>query len=470
MRRSYEESDKRSRTRHARRNDGNHQRYSSTSNHSQQGSTGNPSPSHHFRTNSNNQSPRTRHARQKKRKSSDTLSFDDDTAQSRIKCVRFLVNHSEAMIDDDPDLYKKTISTLLNPLIKNSKKDTSESCPRNKKLTEEKEDRDDRKIRSGSGVTCNGGGNDNHAEKRGVARAVKPGSGLSPLVSAGHTHACNGGLHPATVIDLVSDCESDSSDDGRFLAVDTNLFSKEEFNRLIQSCVQDAGRLKFTQQSLVCLMQTSAKINNSGRKTSDPSLVEFVLGIQRNGYGQIYLVQGLQRALHFTIPTSDFKKIVERPYPPMDSDSGQPGARKVDHIMIPNSQNYVSSDKKTIVYNASISTNSSSIPPEQKAIRACTNLVIGMFKDGLSEAFSYLERKRSGFSKNSYSNADELVDGSCAISMASIVESTNHSQSSSKSNQSTSSKRRSRKKKKNDQSSFHRHAQAQPFTFSAISF
>ena len=57
-------------------------------------------------------------------------------------------------------------------------------------------------------MTCNGFGNDNHAERCGVARAVKPGSGLSPFVSAGNTHACNSGLHQGVVIDLENDGNS----------------------------------------------------------------------------------------------------------------------------------------------------------------------------------------------------------------------------------------------------------------------
>lgn len=192
-------------------------------------------------------------------------------------------------------------------------------------------------------------------------------------------------------------------------------------------------------------MQSHSKINSNWRKKSDPSLVEFVLGIERNGHGQIYLVHGLQKALHFSVPTSNFKRIIERPYP-SDRESN---VRQIPHLLLRRSSNYVSTDKRTVVYNAipDIMRNKKNLPQHQKAIIACTKLVIGMFEDGLSESFSILERKRSGVSKNSYSNADELVDGSCVISMASILESCEGSQSS-KSHLSKSSKRRFRKKKK----------------------
>ena len=162
---------------------------------------------------------------------------------------------------------------------------------------------------------------------------------------------------------------------------------------MIQSLIQSAGKLKFTNQSLVCLMQSDTKINNKQRKSSNPSAVDFVIGIERNGYGQIYLLQGLQKSLHFTVPTSDFQRIVDRPYPSLQTSSK---LRQIPHVMVKKSSNHVSSDKRTVVYNAKpdVMMNEKNTSPDQKAIRVCTELVIGMFEDGLSESFSYLERKR----------------------------------------------------------------------------
>ena len=183
-----------------------------------------------------NLSPRTRHARKnnnstpppekrRKRKNSELFEFEDESPQTRIKCVKFLVNHSEAMVHDDPKLYKTTIRSLLNPLLNKGSKPA-----KNQKSIVDEENPSGKKIMSINRVTCNGSGNDNHAARHGVAMAVKPGSGLSPFVSTGNTHACNSGLHPSFVIDLQSDGESESSRHGKNSAVD-NKGSKPAKNQ-----------------------------------------------------------------------------------------------------------------------------------------------------------------------------------------------------------------------------------------------
>ena len=214
--------------------------------------------------------------------------------------------------------------------------------------------------------------------------------------------------------------------------------------------IANGGKLHFEMQSLVCLFQDEKKQKNNQTKVVDPSKVVRIICIQRNEYGQIYLVQGLERSLHFTIATSEFPKLVQQPYP---SDAS---SRNVPHFLIKSSSNYISGDKETIVYNATsdVMKLDERAPPEQLVIKKCTQLIIDMFDNGLSDCFCYLEKKRSG-EREANCPADDAIDGLCGISFQSMVTGLNENESQVTSS-SRSSRRRARKKKKNKKKSSHK--------------
>ena len=112
----------------------------------------------------------------------------NDTA-SRLKCVRFVVNHSKAMVEDDPEMFRRTISTIIDPLIV---PDVG------------KPERVDLTVKDTVGIGCNGSGIDNHANSNGVARSARIGSGHDHSVSGRHTHACKTGRHSDGVISVQS--------------------------------------------------------------------------------------------------------------------------------------------------------------------------------------------------------------------------------------------------------------------------
>ena len=350
-----------------------------------------------------------------------------------MKCVRFLVDHCEPMVKDNSDLFKTTISTLMKPMI---------SHPPCHSTDNEEASIDSSSILSQDELTCNGGGVDNQPSKAGVARAVKPGSGQPHSSSAGNMKTCNRRL--LLVQGNVDGGETDALDmksvECDFPLTIQTVFTEQSLNHLISKLVSIARKINFKGQCLVCLFQDQQKIPNSSKNRSNPSLLKFILAIQRNEYGQIYVVHGLERSLHFTISTSDFGELVSQSYPRLDENDQEVSSSQMNHLMVPNTSNYVSPDRKTIVLNANATKNHHQCGQleEQKAISYCRWLMTQMFESGMSECFSYIEKGRSGLS-----NADELVDGSCAVSIVSIAESC-----SVKTMDSKSSKRRTRKSKK----------------------
>ena len=208
---------------------------------------------------------------------------------------------------------------------------------------------------------------------------------------------------------------------------------------MITTLIGKAGKVNFKSQSLVCLLQSLRKQEKKSKNRSNPILVRSVLGVERNEFGQIYVVHGLERSLHFSIPTQDFPDLVCRPYPLKDNNKRETSG-KMNHLFVPEHTNYVSQDKKTIVFNAQATKGEMS---NHEAINKCSKTIHWMFDDGLSECFSYVEKSRSGLSSAECSNADELVDGSCTVSIISLAESSSAQTSNSK-----GAKRRSRRSKK----------------------
>ena len=115
---------------------------------------------------------------------------------TRLKCIRFLVDHAEPMVKADNELFKVSIRSLIDPLIASK---VGSVCS----------------VKNGNGNTvremCNLSDQNNHTLKRGVVWAVRQDSGSSRSVSAGHTHACNGRLLSDSISKPVIDDHSSLS-------------------------------------------------------------------------------------------------------------------------------------------------------------------------------------------------------------------------------------------------------------------
>ena len=132
---------------------------------------------------------------------------------------------------------------------------------------------------------------------------------------------------------------------------------------------------------------------------ADISKIKSILSIERNPRGQIYLVQDLHKCCHFTVSTASLGAICNRNFPRSSHDFTQEVMKKrsaVKIIHIPNSHDYTSSDSGTVVINAYTPlSRRTTIPQRRNPITKCTELVTSMFHEGLSDAFSFEEKKRT---------------------------------------------------------------------------
>ena len=217
----------------------------------------------------------------------------------------------------------------------------------------------------------------------------------------------------------------------------------------------ECSKLQFPQQSLLCLFQKELKQSQGFQSHVSPSLITRSLSVQRNEHGQLYVVQGLERSLHLSIPTSSTMEYFNQTYPSLPN-STDTRPRKINSIFVPNTSNYISRDVAVIN-----STPKSSVP--NCPIQKCNELVTNMFKAGLSNVFKYQEKKRSGTLPSHTPNCndedvqvqdvEDLVAGICSVSIQDVERSMKNSSLSSQTKHSESSnaskKKRQVRKKKN---------------------
>lgn len=220
----------------------------------------------------------------------------------------------------------------------------------------------------------------------------------------------------------------------------------------------ECAYLKFEQQSLLCLVQDQRKQSQGAQANADPTLIITCIAIERNENGQIYVVQGLERSLHFSVPTSSIRNFVVPLYPPLKESTDNKN-REIKGIYVPNTTNYISPE--VAVINAKNRSSSPTDCPVQK----CNTIMTNMFVAGLANVFKYQEKKRSGTlsSKNNTdtdvddetsSDVHDFVSGVCSVSIQDVhkLVDTNKSHSSgsyqSCSSKSSRKKRRQRNKKR----------------------
>lgn len=203
----------------------------------------------------------------------------------------------------------------------------------------------------------------------------------------------------------------------------------------------ECSKLQFPQQSLLCLFQKELKQSQGFQSHVSPSLITRSLSVQRNEHGQLYVVQGLERSLHLSIPTSSTMEYFNQTYPSLPN-STDTRPRKINSIFVPNTSNYISRDVAVIN-----STPKSSVP--NCPIQKCNELVTNMFKAGLSNVFKYQEKKRSGTLPSHTPNCNDedvqvqdvgdLVAGICSVSIQDVERSMKNSSLSSQTKHSESS-------------------------------
>ena len=90
--------------------------------------------------------------------------------------MKFLVEHCEPMVNDDADMFKHTISTIINPIVNSGRTKLTRS--KHKEVSGSKFC-DEASVASlgttsPDWMTCNGSGDDNQPSKAGVVGAAKP--------------------------------------------------------------------------------------------------------------------------------------------------------------------------------------------------------------------------------------------------------------------------------------------------------
>ena len=209
---------------------------------------------------------------------------------------------------------------------------------------------------------------------------------------------------------------------------------------------------------MICLLQDEIKQAQGSQSSSDPAIINVVIAIQRNEFGQIYVVQGLERSLHFSSPTSSVQSFSNALYP-VSKQSDNNKARRISHVFIPNTTNYTSVSKDIAVINGSC--NMLSKDPVLK----CNLLVSKMFESGLANNFKYQEKKRSANAASKCeNNADDCIDdddhdlvsGVCSVPLEEVATTTSniysktesHISNTSITSSTKSSRKKSRQKKK----------------------
>lgn len=185
----------------------------------------------------------------------------------------------------------------------------------------------------------------------------------------------------------------------------------------INDSVVCAGKTDFGDQTLLTFHEVKSHPSKLSRSLPvDPSLVDLVIGVDRNApKGQLYSITDLHNAYHGTIPKSDFGGFISLAYPPLPSTSNQTGIRQMRYIHVTNNTNYVCRDDMVVVINNGMkwckdqgATTFNETRHDMKdgqctemvkvedPILYCTWEVFAMFECGLSDLFSYDRKKRSG--------------------------------------------------------------------------
>ena len=189
----------------------------------------------------------------------------------------------------------------------------------------------------------------------------------------------------------------------------------------------------------------------------NPSNVDLVVGIQRNSEGQIYAIPDLDISLHGTVPSGDFNKFVNHPFPsllkcstplsqPIDGGKDSFGpSRMVPFLHIPSSENalcasqgvcVINDGRKWCIDNGTVvvdecSTGGWSQKRIDDPIQYCASQVLQMFENGLSDYFIY-DRKKRSVSSNHIGTRENTIVSHCSVSFASIADPSINSRASSK--------------------------------------
>ena len=126
--------------------------------------------------------------------------------------MKFLLDHCEPMVSDDAQMFKRTVCTIMDPIVNESKRNSTRSKDKEVSGSQFGDEASVASLIATSQhrMTCNGSGDDNQPSTAGVAGAVKPGSGHLRSISAGNMITCNGRLH--LVGELAPDENTDAFD------------------------------------------------------------------------------------------------------------------------------------------------------------------------------------------------------------------------------------------------------------------
>ena len=113
----------------------------------------------------------------------------------RARCVKFLCDHAVDMVKDSHELFKQSISFLLDPIIGASptKPESSPESPSTLPLSSNQDlCESERLVSNGDEKSCLQRSGSNPSFCEGVVEVERPNSVTRPTVPSGRTQACNG--------------------------------------------------------------------------------------------------------------------------------------------------------------------------------------------------------------------------------------------------------------------------------------
>ena len=174
--------------------------------------------------------------------------------------------------------------------------------------------------------------------------------------------------------------------------------STDSVDAVLKESISNAAKYPFGQQSLVTLVENDSNEDSVHADLSNVAEVtDSVVVVERNAQHQLYMLPDLKGSYHFTVGTPDIEGLM----------SAWPVTKKTTStplLYIPNSSNYASKDDKIVVINSDSNVpkccvNQDLPSSKQRPLESLSLLMNKMFVAGVSDFFTFDNKKRSSKSK-----------------------------------------------------------------------
>ena len=179
---------------------------------------------------------------------------------------------------------------------------------------------------------------------------------------------------------------------------------------VLLDAISKCSKHSFGKQSLMTLVENDDDENSvNGDLSNVAEATDAVIVVDRNIHHQFYMLHDLKGSYHFTVGNEDIE-CIQRAWPVTQKSSSIP------FLHVPSSSNYASRDNKLVVINTD-----TNIPDccktdhfrtsNQRPLQTLSSLLNKMFLSGVSDYFSYDNKKRSSKSQKKKNNAKSAKTG-----------------------------------------------------------